>query len=79
MQTLKGQNLTLRALELEDLEFLFQIENNEAFWEVSHTQAPFSRYILKKYIENSHLDIFDTKQLRLLIEEKSTKKTSWND
>ena len=74
MQTLKGQNLTLRALELEDLEFLFQIENNEAFWEVSHTQAPFSRYILKKYIENSHLDIFDTKQLRLLIEEKSTKK-----
>jgi len=48
MQTLKGQNLTLRALELEDLEFLFQIENNEAFWEVSHTQAPFSRYILKK-------------------------------
>ena len=74
MQTLKGQNLTLRALELEDLEFLFQIENNEVFWEVSHTQAPFSKYILKKYIENSHLDIFDTKQLRLLIEEKSTKK-----
>jgi diamine N-acetyltransferase len=74
MQTLKGHNLTLRGLELEDLEFLFQIENNESFWEVSHTQTPFSRYILKKYIENSHLDIFETKQLRLLIEEKSTKK-----
>ena len=70
MQTLKGHNLTLRGLELEDLEFLFQIENNESFWEVSHTQTPFSRYILKKYIENSHLDIFETKQLRLLIEEK---------
>ena len=74
MKTLKGQNLTLRALELEDLNFLFQIENNESFWEVSHTQAPFSKYILKRYIENGHLDIFETKQMRFLIEEKSTNK-----
>jgi diamine N-acetyltransferase len=74
MKTLKGENLTLRALELEDLDFLFQIENNESFWEVSHTQAPFSKYILKKYIENGHLDIYEAKQLRFLIEEKSTNK-----
>ena len=73
MQTLTGRNLHLRALEPEDLDFLFQIENNESFWEVSHTQTPFSKYLLKKYIENGHLDIFEVKQLRLLIEEKSTK------
>ena len=30
--------------------------------------------ILKQYLENAHLDIFEAKQLRLLIEEKSTKK-----
>ncbi|KGL62970.1 acetyltransferase (GNAT) family protein [Polaribacter sp. Hel1_85] len=64
----------MRALEPEDLDFLYQIENNEAFWEVSHTQTPFSKYILKQYLENTHLDIFEAKQLRLLIEEKSTKK-----
>ena len=74
MQTLKGEHINLRALEPEDLDFLYQIENNEAFWEVSHTQTPFSKYILKQYLENAHLNIFEAKQLRLLIEEKSTKK-----
>lgn len=72
--TLSGQHINLRALEPEDLEFLYQIENNESFWEVSHTQTPFSKYILKQYLENAHLDIYESKQLRLLIEDKSTKK-----
>ncbi|WP_298778660.1 GNAT family N-acetyltransferase [uncultured Polaribacter sp.] len=71
---LSNNKINLRALEPEDLEFLFNIENNESFWEVSHTQAPFSKYILKQYIENAHLDIFEAKQLRLLIEDASTKK-----
>ncbi len=74
MNTLLGEKINLRALEPEDLEFLYQIENNESFWEVSHTKTPFSKYILKQYLENAHLDIFEAKQLRLLIEEKSTKK-----
>ncbi len=72
--TLSNQKINLRALEPEDLEFLFQIENNESFWEVSHTQTPFSKYILKQYLENAHLDIYESKQLRLMIEEKSTNK-----
>ena len=74
MQTLKGKNINLRALEPEDLEFLFEIENNESFWEVSHTQAPFSKFILKQYLENAHLDIYEAKQLRLIIEENSSNK-----
>tara|TARA_B110000503_G_C7083269_1_gene386102 strand:- start:466 stop:990 length:525 start_codon:yes stop_codon:yes gene_type:complete len=74
MKTLLGEHIILRALEPEDLNFLYQIENNESFWEVSHTQTPFSKYILKQYLENAHLDIYESKQLRLLIEEKSTKK-----
>jgi len=71
--SLCGQKMNLRAIEPEDLEFLFEIENNEAIWEVSHTQVPFSKYVLKQYLENAHLDIFETKQIRLLIEEKNTK------
>lgn len=69
MNILNGKHLNLRALEPEDLEFLFKIENNESFWEVSHTQAPFSKFILKQYLENAHLDIYEAKQLRLIIEE----------
>lgn len=72
--SLCGKNIQLRALEPEDLDFLYPIENNQDFWEVSHTQTPFSKYILKQYLENAHLDIYETKQLRLVIEEISTKK-----
>lgn len=73
MKTLIEKNITLRALEPEDLEFLHQIENNESFWKISHTQAPFSRFTLRSYLENSHLDIYETKQLRLIIEDTSNK------
>jgi len=67
MATLLGKNINLRALEPEDLDFLFDTENNELFWEVSSTQTPFSKYILQKYIENAHQDIYEAKQYRFVI------------
>lgn len=54
----------LRALEPEDIDFLYNIENQEDLWEVSQTHLPFSKYILKKYIENANQDIYETKQFR---------------
>ncbi len=68
-----GQKIKLRALEPEDLQFLFNTENNEIFWEVSHTQTPFSKFVLKQYLEHAHLDIYEAKQLRLIIEENDSK------
>ena len=67
MITLKGNNIYLRALEPEDLEFVFKIENDESIWEVSNTQTPYSRYLIKQYLENAHQDIYVAKQLRLAI------------
>jgi len=67
METLKGEHIFLRALEPEDLEFLYTIENDESVWELSHTQTPYSRYVIKKYLENAHQDIYEAKQLRLVI------------
>lgn len=67
MLTLKGERIFLRALEPEDLEYLYELENDEDLWEMSNTTVPFSKYILKQYLENSHRDIFDIKQLRLVI------------
>ena len=67
MKVLTGKKIHLRALEPEDLDFLYTIENNESFWEVSSTQTPFSRFVLEQYIVNSHQDIFEAKQLRLII------------
>jgi diamine N-acetyltransferase len=74
MNTLFGNTITLRALEPEDLQFLFDTENDESFWEVSQTQTPFSKFLLKQYLENAHLDIFEAKQLRLVIQENSNNK-----
>ncbi|NIJ44962.1 diamine N-acetyltransferase [Wenyingzhuangia heitensis] len=70
MSKLTGQLVSLRAIEPEDLDVLYNIENNQTYWEVSNTQAPYSRYILKQYIENSHLDIYEAKQLRFVVEDK---------
>ena len=66
-QTLRGHSVYLRALEPEDLEFLYAIENDESIWEVSHTLTPYSRFLIRQYLENAHQDIFEAKQLRLAI------------
>ena len=70
MALLKGENIQLRALEPSDLDWLFSVENDENFWEVSTTLQPFSKEILTRYIANAHQDIFAAKQLRLVIEFK---------
>lgn len=67
MITLKGQNIYLRALEPEDLEFVYAIENDESIWKVSNTQTPYSRFLIRQYLENAHQDIYEAKQLRLAI------------
>jgi len=67
MITLKGNTIYLRALEPEDLEFVFNIENNETVWEVSNTQTPYSRFLIMQYLENANQDIYNAKQLRLAI------------
>ncbi len=69
--TLENSLIKLRAPELSDIDLLYAWENNMEIWKVSNTLTPFSKYIIKKYIENSHLDIWETKQLRLIIEAKN--------
>jgi len=65
--TLKGENIYLRALEPNDLEFVYALENDETIWEVSNTQTPYSRFLIRQYLENAHQDIYEAKQLRLAI------------
>lgn len=65
---LTGKNLELRALEPEDLELLYRWENDTDIWNLSDTLVPVSHYILKKYLENAHKDIYETRQLRLIIQ-----------
>ena len=67
MKTLKGKYIQLRALEPEDLEFIYEMENDVSVWEVSQTQTPNSKFLIEQYLENANQDIYEAKQLRLAI------------
>lgn len=69
---MNDETIVLRALEPEDLEYIYKWENDMDLWEVSDTLTPFSHFTLKKYIENAHRDIYTTKQLRLVIADKES-------
>lgn len=68
MSILENKTISLRAPEPEDLDLLYIWENEPSIWQVSGTLAPFSRYVLRQYLENAGKDIFQAKQLRLIIQ-----------
>ncbi|GAB3289460.1 GNAT family N-acetyltransferase [Hymenobacter humi] len=57
----------LRALEPEDLEFLFALENDPDIWGVSDTLAPVSRTALREYLLHASADLYVVRQLRLVV------------
>jgi diamine N-acetyltransferase len=67
MQVLKGTNILLRAMEPEDIDTLYNWENDTHVWHISNTVAPFSRYVVEQYVFSMQ-DIYTAKQLRLMIE-----------
>jgi diamine N-acetyltransferase len=68
LSILTGKTIKLRALEPSDVDLLYSWENNSQIWSVSNTLVPFSKFVLEKYIADSHMDIFQSKQLRLMID-----------
>ena len=64
---MKGR-IRLRAMEPEDLDVLYQIENDPGTWCVGVVNVPYSRYLLHDYIANATGDIYADKQVRLMIE-----------
>jgi diamine N-acetyltransferase len=74
MQMLENEQIRLRALEPEDLELLYKWENDTRMWEYGNTISPYSKFLLHKYLENSRIDLYEAKQMRLVIEEKESRK-----
>ncbi len=65
---MKLDNVKLRAVEPEDILALYEIENNMELWVASETLVPFSRFQLKQYIQSMNNDIYESKELRLMID-----------
>ncbi len=72
---LENTKIRLRAIEPEDLERLYQWENNPAFWYGGDTRTPYSRFILKKFIQGAGTDIYESRQTRFMIESKENGET----
>jgi diamine N-acetyltransferase len=73
LEVLESKLIRLRAPELSDVEVLYKWENDPTIWMVSNTLTPFSKYVLIKFIENAHQDIYETRQLRLMIDLRDEK------
>jgi diamine N-acetyltransferase len=72
---LKGNTISVRALEPSDANLLYIWENNTDLWPVSFTQIPFSKFILEEFVTSAHNDIHTSKQLRLMINSLESKET----
>lgn len=67
----KNKNMNkikLRAIEPEDLDLIYSIENDRELWNVGTTNVPYSRFALSQYITGTQNDIYADRQLRLMIE-----------
>lgn len=71
---LRGEKVYIRALDVEDLEALYAWENDPENWHVSGTLTPYSKFVIREYIENSVHDIFATKQFRFIICDNQSRK-----
>ncbi len=68
MTFLINKKISLRAVEPNDLPYLYQIENKESARQYGSSIMPNSKHIIKQFIKEAGKDIFETKQLRLVIE-----------
>lgn len=63
---LESDTLLLRAMEMEDLDFLYGIENDSENWDVSNLTVPYSHHFLSQYIQGASNDMFADRQMRLI-------------
>lgn len=73
---LSTENIVLRAVEPEDLEILYKWENIADLWMHGNTLAPYSKLVLRQYINDAlTMDIYQSRQLRLMIDNKEKNET----
>lgn len=67
---LMNDRIYLRAVEPEDMDIMYEMENDPSMWDISSFTVPYSRFVLRQYIEGSQCDVFADKQLRLMVVRK---------
>lgn len=67
MMQLQNEDVILRALEPEDIDLLFELENDTVLWKYSNRSQPYSKHLLKNYITNAHKHILEFRQIKFTI------------
>ena len=67
------KQIRLRAIEPEDLDLLYRIENDVELWNVGTSNVPYSRYLLHEYVANAKNDIYTDRQVRMMVENSEGK------
>ncbi|MFR9651689.1 MAG: GNAT family N-acetyltransferase [Rikenellaceae bacterium] len=67
MANIIGERCILRSVEIEDIEYMYRIENDIENWNISGTTSPFSHYLLSRFVESQSRDIYANRELRLII------------
>ena len=62
------KQIKLRAIEPEDLDLLYRIENDADLWNIGTSNVPYSRYLLHDYVANCKNDIYTDRQVRMIVE-----------
>lgn len=65
---LEGRICRLRAVEPRDVAMMYAWENDTEIWSVSGTTAPYSHELLERFVEQQRFDLWQTRQMRLMIE-----------
>lgn len=65
---LQDDRVRLRAMEPEDCRAMYRWENDTSLWMLGDTTQPFSRAALAEFVAQASQDIYQARQLRLMIE-----------
>lgn len=60
--------IRLRAPEPVDIDLLYTWENDPGIWKLSNTLTPFSRHSIEQFVKNAHADIYQSRQVRWMID-----------
>lgn len=63
---LTSGDVYLRAMEPDDIDLLYSVENDPNIFESGISNVPYSRYLLREFILNSTGDIYSDKQVRMM-------------
>ena len=69
---LKSDKILLRPLQLSDLDFLFEVENNTENWKYGAENKEYTKEEFTNYIANAKQDIATAGQFRFVIDLENT-------